>query len=446
MRLLRSRSVGTARSTGYAHGADGRRCRGEELHSVEVQVAHEDRLAYAQRSYVDNQFVGQLVELCAHGQLAGRENERIGVLHAFRFTCQTYVDRNGDRFARLYALIVHVENLLADGVELHVAEYGFFGFAVDLQIYDVGVGRVDLGFQLHIIHRERNHFAAAVENGRNLTFAAYRLCCFLAVVFTLDGLYLDCFHCNLFFVCVTLGATQSASRRADPLNACGAKDKHLFPENKKRHLALRGFRILRASPSVAAENGGPLPESGSLWLQDEAARDQHPVQDVLFGSVFRVIGRVCVEVIREGVQQRREPVPQGPVRCGELLLSGRLAGGGFGDGRAARSAVQIERGLHGDAHGAGGSRRCELFAQGRVLSFGEFLPECRAGHGEEIAGFRRRDIDGADRFGRQVAAVGESEGDDLARGYEGGHGQSMLRRLYLVISAWKCCWRSSSGS
>lgn len=79
-----------------------------------------------------------------------------------------------------------------------------------------------------------------------------------------------------------------------PLNACGAKDKHLFPENKKRHPALRGFRILRASPSVAAENGGPLPESGSLWLQDEAARDQHPVQDVLFGSVFRVIGRVCV--------------------------------------------------------------------------------------------------------------------------------------------------------
>lgn len=101
-----------------------------------------------------------------------------------------------------------------------------------------------------------------------------------------------------------------------------------------------------------------------------------------------------------------------------MLLSGRLAGGGFGDGRAARSAVQIERGLHGDAHGAGGSRRCELFAQGRVLSFGEFLPECRAGHGEEIAGFRRRDIDGADRFGRQVAAVGESEVDDLARGYE----------------------------
>ena len=24
---------------------------------------------------------------------------------------------------------------------------------------------------------------------------------------------------------------------------------------------------------MAAENGGPLPESGSLWLQDEAARD-----------------------------------------------------------------------------------------------------------------------------------------------------------------------------
>uniref|UniRef100_UPI00402777D2 hypothetical protein n=1 Tax=Alistipes putredinis TaxID=28117 RepID=UPI00402777D2 len=72
---------------------------------------------------------------------------------------------------------------------------------------------------------------------------------------------------------------------------------------------MRGFRILRASPSVAAENGGPLPESGSLWLQDEAARDQHPVQDVLFGSVFRGIGRVCVEVIREAGHRPRRRFP-----------------------------------------------------------------------------------------------------------------------------------------
>lgn len=55
-----------------------------------------------------------------------------------------------------------------------------------------------------------------------------------------------------------------------PLNACGAKDKHLFPENKNGTL-LCGDSDSAGVAVRGMENGGPLPESGSLWLQDEAA-------------------------------------------------------------------------------------------------------------------------------------------------------------------------------
>ena len=113
LRLLR---VDTARCTGYANGAYGSRCRGQQGQVVELQVADEDRLADTQIRNVDNQFVGEVLHQTAHTELAFAQNQFTTGLNAFRVTGQTY--RNIDRYGltRLNAIEIYMQDLFAYGV------------------------------------------------------------------------------------------------------------------------------------------------------------------------------------------------------------------------------------------------------------------------------------------------------------------------------------------
>ena len=63
------RSLGSsARRTGYANGADGGRSGGDELQVLELEVADEDGLAYAQFRNVHDDFVGKVLDQCADDQ------------------------------------------------------------------------------------------------------------------------------------------------------------------------------------------------------------------------------------------------------------------------------------------------------------------------------------------------------------------------------------------
>lgn len=65
------RSLGSsARRTGYANGADGGRSGGDELQVLELEVADEDGLAYAQFRNVHDDFVGKVLDQCADDQFA----------------------------------------------------------------------------------------------------------------------------------------------------------------------------------------------------------------------------------------------------------------------------------------------------------------------------------------------------------------------------------------
>ena len=73
----------TARCTGHAHCADGRRSRSDEFQVLECKVAYEDGLADTQFGYVHDQFVGQVLDQRADDQLAGRQSRIVGLLRNF---------------------------------------------------------------------------------------------------------------------------------------------------------------------------------------------------------------------------------------------------------------------------------------------------------------------------------------------------------------------------
>ena len=61
---------------------------------VELEVADEDGLAYAQFRNVHDDFVGKVLDQCADDQFAGRQGQLTADLHALGVAGQAY--RNGD--------------------------------------------------------------------------------------------------------------------------------------------------------------------------------------------------------------------------------------------------------------------------------------------------------------------------------------------------------------
>ena len=68
--------------------------RGDELQVLELEVADEDGLAYAQFRNVHDDFVGKVLDQCADDQFAGRQGQLTADLHALGVAGQAY--RNGD--------------------------------------------------------------------------------------------------------------------------------------------------------------------------------------------------------------------------------------------------------------------------------------------------------------------------------------------------------------
>ena len=67
---------------------------GDELQVLELEVADEDGLAYAQFRNVHDDFVGKVLDQCADDQFAGRQGQLTADLHALGVAGQAY--RNGD--------------------------------------------------------------------------------------------------------------------------------------------------------------------------------------------------------------------------------------------------------------------------------------------------------------------------------------------------------------
>lgn len=108
-------SRSAARSTGYANGADSGSCGSNEFQVLELEVAHEDRLADAQRGHVYDQFVGQVLDQRADDQLAGRQSQLTADLHTLGVTRQAYRNRDRNGLAVGDTVEVEVQDLLADG-------------------------------------------------------------------------------------------------------------------------------------------------------------------------------------------------------------------------------------------------------------------------------------------------------------------------------------------
>ena len=194
-------SSGTARSTGHTYGTNGSCCRGYELQTFELQIADEDCLTDLERSYVYRKFIGQVLDHTADHKFAGGQSQLTADLHTLGSTCKTYGDSDRDGFALLYAIEVDVEDLLANGVELHFTQNGFFDFAVDVEFNDVGVGGVDKGLCSLHIDRECYILATTIEDAGNLTFTTNGLACLFTESLTLNGLNLNCFHLFVVFFC-----------------------------------------------------------------------------------------------------------------------------------------------------------------------------------------------------------------------------------------------------
>ena len=189
----------TARCTGHAHCADGRRSRSDEFQVLECKVAYEDGLADTQFGYVHDQFVGQVLDQRAHDELTGRQRQLTADLHTFGVTRQAYRNGDGYGFTLGNAVEIEVEDLLADGVELRLTQHGLLFLAVEIELDDVRVGGVDQGLDLAGVYREGNRLAVARQYAGYHTLAAYGLGRFLAVLITLNGLYRDSFHNTFVF-------------------------------------------------------------------------------------------------------------------------------------------------------------------------------------------------------------------------------------------------------
>lgn len=173
------RSLGAARSTGYADCANRLRRRGYELQVIEFEVADEDCLTDVERSYVHYQLVRQILDECADNEFAGRQSQFAADFHTLGSTRKTNRNGNRNRLALLHAVEVDMENLLAYRMILYVAQNGFLDFAVDVEFDDVGVRSVDERFDGFRVDCESDVLAAAIDYARNQTLAAAALAAFL---------------------------------------------------------------------------------------------------------------------------------------------------------------------------------------------------------------------------------------------------------------------------
>lgn len=193
----------TARCTGYAHCADGRRSRSDEFQVLECKVAYEDGLADTQFGYVHDQFVGQVLDQRAHDELTGRQRQLTADLHTFGVTRQAYRNGDGYGFTLGNAVEIEVEDLLADGVELRLTQHGLFFLAVEIELDDVRVGGVDQGLDLAgSTEKETDSPLPDSTQGtmpsRRTALAAFlpyssRLTAFTEIVFIIR-LFLMCYH------------------------------------------------------------------------------------------------------------------------------------------------------------------------------------------------------------------------------------------------------------
>ena len=123
-------------------------------------------------------------------------------------------------------------------MELHLAQYGFLHLAVQLNLDDVGVRRVDKRFYGLYIDGKSQIFATAIDYAWNQSCVASGLGCLLAEIGTSGCLQFDCLHNSLFFNMLPSAALNAHPRCAPHNRLFPSAKVILFSKTAKKSLYL----------------------------------------------------------------------------------------------------------------------------------------------------------------------------------------------------------------